>query len=141
MFTEIIKNWFDENGDLIDYSNRSFYLILLFEELVENGLHNNDIISISKEILKILEKDFIDDSLFLLDQRRIAEEISYVYSICTRDTKTVKEIKLEQVQALEDGDVYINDTSEPDIDLRGVDLGEIYYDKEFMNKLIGTENE
>ena len=89
VFTEIIKNWFDENGDLIDYSNRSFYLILLFEELVENGLHNNDIISISKEILKILEKDFIDDSLFLLDQRRIAEEISYVYSILLVEEKRI----------------------------------------------------
>jgi len=136
-----VQNWYDINEGDINYDTRLLYLIELFQDLKVAGMQKSDLKEIGERLLFLLEQDFCDESLYMIYQQRIAEEIQYAYRAVIKNIDEIEdaESSIETVQATADGDVYENNTSEPDIDLRGVDLGETTYDEEFI-KGLGIKN-
>ena len=138
----MVENWYDRNSCDISYDTRLLYLIDLFQELKENGLHKKDLPDVGDRIVNLLDMDFIDESMHMIYQRVVAEEIACAYRTVLKDLKEIKDTEsdVEQVRIIEDDDIYQNNTSEPDIDLRGVDLGPVKFDEEFIKEL-GINNE
>lgn len=141
-FLDIVQEWYGQNESEINHDNNLFYLVDLFQELTEEGLDKKDLPEIGQRLLFLLDQDFPDQSLHMLYQRCLAEEINYAYQIASKNIDEVKDepVEIQQVVPVEDGDIYPNDTDEPDIDLRGVDLGDVTYDEEFLREL-GIDNE
>ena len=136
-FLNIVKNWHNKNESEISHENVLFYLIELFQELKEADFDKNSLKEVGDKLLFLLDLDMIDESVHMIYQRMLAEEIKLAYRIVNRNIKEIKEepINIQQVIPIDDGDIYPNDTDEPDIDLRGVDLGEISFDEEFIKEL------
>ena len=139
---DIVQHWYDTNEGDINYDTRLFYFIELFQELRKANIQKEDLEEVGKRILSLLDQDFIDKSIHMVYQRRIAEEISYVYNsvMCNIEEIEDNSSEVEQVVKITDNDIYVNNTTEPDIDLRGVDLGKTTFDEEFIKEL-GIKNE
>lgn len=141
-FEEIVQNWYDRNEGDIDYDTRLLYFIELFQELKEADIQKSQISEVGERVLFLLDQDFIDESIHMIYQRRVAEEINYAYRSVMRNIEEIEDesTSIEDIPKTNDGDIYPNNTSEPDIDLRGVDLGEVTFDETFIKEL-GLKNE
>ena len=135
--TCIIEDWYDKNESDVTYDTRLLYLIELFQELKEADIQKQDLSEVGNRILFLLDQDFIDESIHMIYQRRVAEEVNYAYHSIMRNIDEIEDepTDTQQVREIEDGDTYVNNTSEPDIDLRGVDLGPITFDEDFIKEL------
>lgn len=138
LLEDIIHKWYERNEEDISYDTRLLYLIDLFQELKEAGLQKAELSKAGERLLFILDQDFIDESIHMVFQKRIAQEINYAYRRVIIEVDEVEDepasAEVEVVRTVDDGDTYVN-TVEPDIDLRGVDLGEITYDEDFIKDL------
>jgi len=137
----IVQNWYDVNESDINYDTRLLYLIELFQELKVAGMVKKDLKTVGERVLFLLDDDFIDDSIYQIYQKRVAEEIQYAYRSVVKNIDEVEDVvsDVEEISVTDDNDTYENNTSEPDIDLRGVDLGETTFDEEFIKEL-GIKN-
>lgn len=138
---DIVQNWYDVNEGEIDFDTRVLYLVELFKQLKVAGFKKGDLKTIKGRILFLLDDDFIDESIHMVYQKTVAEEIQYAYISVMKNIDEVddEEAEVEQLESTVGDDIYENNTSEPDIDLRGQDLGDITYDEEFMKEL-GIKN-
>ena len=134
---DIVQYWYDRNEGEFSYDNQLFYLIELFQDLKQEGLDKESLPKVAERLIFLLDLDMVDDGLYLIYQRMLAEEISNAFRIVNKDVKTFKDEpkKIEQVVKIDDGDIYPNNTSEPDIDLRGVEFEQIPDDIEFLKEL------
>lgn len=139
-FLEIIQKWHDRSGSNITYDNIMYYLIELFQELKTAGLDKNYLPQIGKKLLGILDIE-MEEYPHMIYQRMLAKEINAAFNIVYRDVEEIKDEPtiIQQIKPVDDGDVYY-DNSEPIIDLRNADLGEISFDQEFIKEL-GIDNE
>lgn len=133
----IIEDWYNKNESDIAYDTRMLYFIELFQELKAAEITSSDMPEIGEKILCLLEQDFIDESIHMVYQRRLAGEINYAYRSVMRNIDEIEDepVEITQIKKTDDGDTYVNNTSEPDIDLRGVDLGETTFDEAFIRRL------
>jgi len=136
-YLDKVQDWYDGCESDLCYDNRLFYLIELFQDLKEVDLQKEDLPIVGKRVLALLDQDFIDESIHMLHQRRIAEEVNYAYrSSIKNPEEVIEEVNIiEEVKPIDDDDIYTNLTSEPDIDLRGADLGDVKFDEEFIKEL------
>ena len=141
---DIVQNWYDRNEGDISYDSRLLYFIELFQELKEADVQKENLHDIGQRLLFLLEQDFIDESLHMIYQRRMAEEINYAYRNVMDGMDEIEDeppVDFQVVRMIEDGDTYVNNTDEPDIDLRGVDLGGVEPDDEEFIRQLGIKNE
>ena len=138
---DIVQNWYDVNEGEIDFDTRVLYLIELFQQLKGAGLEKKHLKGIGERVLFLLDDDFIDQSIHMVYQKTIAEEIQYAYRSVMKNIDEIEdeEAAVESLESTVGDDIYDNNTSEPDIDLRGVDLGETTFDEEFIKEL-GIKN-
>ncbi len=136
LLENIIQKWYEKNVDDISYDTRLLYLIKLFEELKRAGMKTSDKTAVGQKVLYLLDEDFMDESLHMMNQKMCASEINYAYRRVIIEVDEIEDevASVEAVKTIDDGDIYQN-TEEPDIDLRGVDLGEITFDEEFIKDL------
>lgn len=136
-YFDTIQDWYEKNKDLISYDTRILFLMELFQQLKLKGFDKKDLSEVAGKILFTLDQDFIDESIHMIYQRTLAEEINYSYRKVCKDIKEVKDEPYEvlQVRQITDGDIYPNNTSEPDIDLRDIEWENIPDDVEFIKRL------
>jgi hypothetical protein len=140
---DIVQDWYnDKEEGSFSYDNRMFYLLELFQILKKAGMQEKYLKEVGNKIVYLLDDDFIDESIHMIFQRRLAHEVKYAFRYVNKEIKEIKDDfeDFQVVRQVEDGDIYPNNTDEPDIDLRGVDLGDIVEDREFLKKL-GINNE
>lgn len=139
---DIIQQWYDQNEGEISFDTSLYYLIELFQELKEAGLTKDQLSDVGERLLFLLKLDMVDKLVNMIQERMVAKEISLAYRIVNKKIDEYKDepAKIEQVVQIEDGDIYPNNTSEPDIDLRGVEWDQIPDDEEFLREL-GIKNE
>lgn len=139
-FLDIVEDWYNSNYDEISQDTVLFYLIDLFQQLKMAGFKKEDLPEVGERLIFLLNIDIEDKHIAMLYQRMLAEEINSAFSIVNKNIKEFKDEMEEfvQVRNVDDGDIY--NTSEPDIDLRGVEFEGAALDEEFIRRL-GIKNE
>jgi hypothetical protein len=135
-FQQIIRNWF---GDGVG-KNKPDQFVILFQKLQQAGMTHKDLPDVGDELLLLLNKELISDILSVTYSKILYEKIRYFYRSVVKKTNAVvpnqiEEGTLDLTSDTDYGDIYPNNTSEPDIDLRGIVFEETPIDKEFLRKL------
>lgn len=138
---EIIDIWYKNYGEEINHHTLVYYLTMLFEDLRQRDLQKADLQSIGIHIINKISQKYNNEYLQMTSEIILANKISLIFNRVNKKVKKVKEkvILQESVNKVEDGDVYANTTSEPDIDLRGVDLGEIVDMEDEIKRELGIK--
>lgn len=142
IFLKTIENWYKDNKDDFSPYKSAYCLIELFQQLKNKGFTRDDLPYIGETLVNLLKLNLQNDNFNMLFDIMLAEQIKLAFNIVNKKIEEIEDepINIEQVRHIEDNDIYPNNTNEPDIDLRGVDLGPIHIDKEFLKEL-GLDDE
>jgi len=141
-FKETIEKWYDLYGESFDHDNLVYHLTVLFEDLRGLDLQKSDLKEIGSFLVEKINKKHNNEHIDMLSQLIMANKIKFIFNRVNRGIKEIIDPVLEDtVREISDGDTYINNTSEPDIDLRGIEYDKPEYDEDKMYKTLGIEND